>query len=477
MRPAPETTPRAGPASTALLHLGLVGLWLLAFLAARLLEYAPHASLWFPPSAVTFAALLVLGLRALPALWLACAGATWLTELAYGQSLGAGRLLASSLVFAAGHTLAFGLVAVLLRRLARRRSRHDATLAAMTAFLLLGAVGAGLAALFGAYGLSLTGMIAPDEVAGILAPWWIGDYAGLLALGPLLVSVLILAAERLGVAVEAGLPRLAPRGEREGSSGVFLAKLALLLGLGLAILLAYAAWPGHPPLLFTLFLAVVVQLWIVYTESPDRALVGVASFSLLLAAACAVLGLQDAALILQFALIALAANSYFGLAVPALYADNRRLRHLLTHDSLTGVYSRAFFEDRARDGIEAAVRRLAPAALVMIDLDRLKAINDEQGHAAGDAALRQLADCCASALRPGDVIGRLSGDEFGVFLPASDAAEAGAVLARMRQALDERGRGLQASFGLAVAGVDGSDYESLLARADAAMYRDKRSSP
>jgi diguanylate cyclase (GGDEF)-like protein len=120
-------------------------------------------------------------------------------------------------------------------------------------------------------------------------------------------------------------------------------------------------------------------------------------------------------------------------------------------------------------------------AVIVIDLDRFKSINDTFGHHVGDAALRQAAAALTSALRPYDVCVRYAGDEFVVALPEcpGDMAEA------KRRELQERiaavqvevrpGRSIRlaASAGLAVYPADGESYEELLAAADAAMYRDK----
>lgn len=460
------------------LHGLVLGLWLTGFAAARLLEYAPHASLWFPPAAVTFAALLVLGARALPALWLACMLATMWTDSIDAQGLSAGQLLASNLGFALAHTLSYGLAAWPLRWLVQRRARTARTLFAMVAFLLGGAMAAVLAAVSGALVLCLSGMIPSSEVAVILVPWWIGDYAGLVALAPLLVLVFTDVAEWAGHTTTPGLPRFAPRSVRSVRAFGFGPKLTLLLGYSSLVLVAAAGLPQQEALIFALFVSMVIQLWIVHTEGETQALMAIAAFSLLLAMGTAILDLGSHALTLQFALICLAANSHFGLVVPRLYADNRRLRQLLTHDRLTGVLSRAFFEDRAREGMRALRRGQQSVALLMIDLDNLKGINDSLGHAAGDLALRALTDACTASLRPVDAMGRLSGDEFCVFLPGMDLECAEAVAVDMRQALTASAASqafpLQASFGAAATDDPEESYESVMARADAAMYRDKR---
>jgi diguanylate cyclase (GGDEF)-like protein len=467
----------ASPLRVLAVHAALLGLWLAGFLAARWLEYAPHASLWFPPAAVTFGAILVLGIRAVPTLWLACIAATMLTDIAYGSELPPGQLLASNLSFALVHTLAYGLVAWPLRELVRRRPRASRSLRALVAFLLGGAVAAGLAAVGGAFGLSMSGMIPPAELAAIIVPWWIGDYAGLVALAPLVVLLLAQMSDWAGFASAAGMPRFAGPATRDRQV-YFVFKLLLLLGYSALVLGAAAGLPQQEALIFALFVSVVIQLWIVHTEGETQSLVAIAAFSLLLAAGAAALGLGHHALTLQFAMICLAANSHFGLVVPRLYADNHRLRQLLTHDPLTGALSRAFFEDRARVDIHAAQQRQQPSALLMIDLDDLKLINDRHGHAAGDRALRALADACAAALRPGDALGRLSGDEFGAVLPGAERRTAEAVIAAMREALQAASGKLafplQASIGAGVVEHADDDFESVLARADGEMYRDKQ---
>lgn len=459
-----------------LLQATIVLAWLGTFLLGWLLEYAEHASLWFPPAAITFAALLVLGARALPALWLACLAGTVLTDLVYGSAANSTQLALSALVFAAVHTGAYALPAWLLRRQAGAAGAFT-TPRRVTVFLLGGVAASGLAALAGGHGLALVGMIPAEAVNGLLAPWWIGDYAGLLTLGPLAA----LALGRLAIATGA-----VDRNGRFGLTGDaghgpggrrLLLKLLLLLGTGLAIVLA-ASMVEHPDvIIFTLFTAVVIQLWIVHTESELGALAGVAAFTLLLVAATALLGLGDQATTLQFVLITLAANSYFGLAVPALYGDNQRLRQLLTHDALTGALNRPFFEDAVREAIAAARRQHREAALVMVDLDRLKAMNDRHGHAAGDAALRALARACSAGQRPGQLFGRLGGDEFALFLPDADGDAALACVAGIRAALGQARPGLPepvtASFGIAALAPEQASYEALLAHADLAMYTDK----
>ena len=117
----------------------------------------------------------------------------------------------------------------------------------------------------------------------------------------------------------------------------------------------------------------------------------------------------------------------------------------------------------------------------MIDLDHLKQVNDRHGHAAGDQLLRNLARCCRAQLGPGDLLGRLGGDEFCLILPEADHQRAVDTAQRIASALlslpvsGQDHSLLSASFGAAAISDGDADYESLLARADRALYAAKRS--
>jgi diguanylate cyclase (GGDEF)-like protein len=462
----------------ALMSLALVAAWLGLFELAAVLEYQTHASLWFPPVAISMAALLVLGWRGVPAVVAASVLGTLLGSLD-GQDVRLGAVARYAAIFSVQQLCVWGGLAWLVRRALRSGPGRRANLpGAVTVFILAGALAALVSACVGSAGLVLTGAITVSTMLEQAVPWAIGDYAGLLALGPLAVAGLLFLTERLGVAPAAGLPRLSKMLAPPRTAARYAPRLALLLGSTLAVLLLAAALPQQPAVVFALFVVVVVQLWIVHTHGTLHTLLAIAAFSALLAVATPLLELDSHALALQFAMISMAANSYFGLSVPGLYADNARLRHALELDPVTGALSRAGFLAHVGDELSRPVAPGANAALVVADMDNLKAINDALGHAAGDAALRAFVSRCRTRLQPAHALGRLGGDEFALYLPATTADAAAALVESLRAALAQPQRGdgyasrLSASFGIAA--CDGAALEGLLARADARMYADKR---
>lgn len=156
-----------------------------------------------------------------------------------------------------------------------------------------------------------------------------------------------------------------------------------------------------------------------------------------------------------------------------------RIEKLLERDPLTGTLNRRAF-DRALEEAHAGFVRGRGYALVMIDMDRFKQLNDTLGHAAGDAALRQMVEELRPCVREVDRFGRLGGEEFGVLLPDTDLTGAALVAERMRMLVDsaplrwlEQDWPLSASFGIAEAERGDTSASAVLARADAALYRAK----
>ncbi|MDN0081276.1 GGDEF domain-containing protein [Crenobacter sp. SG2305] len=172
---------------------------------------------------------------------------------------------------------------------------------------------------------------------------------------------------------------------------------------------------------------------------------------------------------------------FFALVLGGLLISNEkllsRIASLAERDALTGLYNR-----RALLGLaERQVGQQALLAVLMIDLDHFKTINDRYGHAGGDAALRQFAERLSQCCRRGDLIGRYGGEEFCVVLPGTSVSEAQRVAERLRTAVaaepvafGEHRIALTVSIGLACLRPDLDRLEPLLAAADAALYQAKR---
>ena len=161
------------------------------------------------------------------------------------------------------------------------------------------------------------------------------------------------------------------------------------------------------------------------------------------------------------------------------------LRHQALHDALTGLPNRALLQDRLNQALRTASRLPSrgtpgPLALLLLDLDRFKEVNDTLGHHRGDLLLRHVAERLCATLRDSDTVARLGGDEFAVLLPATDHTGAHAAAEKIAAALalpfDVENLPLHVgvSIGIALAPAHGEDAETLLRHADVAMYIAKR---
>jgi diguanylate cyclase (GGDEF)-like protein len=161
-------------------------------------------------------------------------------------------------------------------------------------------------------------------------------------------------------------------------------------------------------------------------------------------------------------------------------AFERELAHRAFHDALTGLPNRALFRDRVEHALSRAHRDGGNVAVLLVDLDDMKWVNDSLGHAAGDALLREVADRLARTARAADTVARLGGDEYAILLDGSDDPMVGvAVAERVLDALvvpvtiDGHAFPVRASIGVAHAELRGTsvqDADILLRNADAAMY-------
>jgi len=183
-----------------------------------------------------------------------------------------------------------------------------------------------------------------------------------------------------------------------------------------------------------------------------------------------------------YAYVAASTTLAFALFGRALGRSAERLAELSTTDSLTGLLNARAFYPRLQTEIDRSIRTRGSVSLLLIDLDRLKQVNDVYGHAIGDCALQKLAHAIRAEMRSIDVAARLGGDEFGFLAVATTAAAGRTVAQRLLAAVaDERiqeiGLPITASIGLAT--FDASresrlDARELMRRTDRALYDAKR---
>lgn len=234
--------------------------------------------------------------------------------------------------------------------------------------------------------------------------------------------------------------------------GVTLAVLSALLYSGVVVAESSGLIPYGPD----------APEWVSGTPGPTEAAIVCLLMSMLLIASAWLVGMLVHRIRLREA---------------ELLDANARLSELSARDPLTQLFNRRHLMSRLDEEL-ARVRRGHPLAVVMIDLDRFKRINDEQGHERGDEVLRRIAEAVAGATREVDVPGRYGGDEFVVLLPDTDLSRARVVAERLVGAVravgeecDER-RPVTASVGVAMAAVaDGA--RAVMRRADELAYRAK----
>jgi len=160
-------------------------------------------------------------------------------------------------------------------------------------------------------------------------------------------------------------------------------------------------------------------------------------------------------------------------------ALEEQLRHQAFHDVLTGLANRSLFRDRLAHALARASRGALPTAVLYLDIDDFKAVNDRLGHAEGDRLLVLVGQRLVAAMRAGDTVARLGGDEFAVIVEETDPAEAQTAAERILKALadpfdlDGRETAVRGSIGIAIHDVEGGDADELLRRADIAMYAAK----
>ncbi|MFJ2381959.1 sensor domain-containing diguanylate cyclase [Pseudomonas protegens] len=162
----------------------------------------------------------------------------------------------------------------------------------------------------------------------------------------------------------------------------------------------------------------------------------------------------------------------------ALQKANQQLQHLSRTDHLTQLYNRGHWEQRLQFEYS---RHGSSIALLMLDIDHFKSINDRHGHQAGDAVIKRVSDLIHQHVRDSDVAGRYGGEEFAILLPHTDLAGARTLAERLRQSVEEQevihnGQAIAFTISLGIACLDrpARDHRCLIEWADQALYASKR---
>ena len=343
-------------------------------------------------------------------------------------------------------------------------------------------------------------LLVTAPIAYIAAPFVLDVRPPGVSVAEAMIGLAVVASDVVLVVLSAELVRLRP--PRRGASAVFvLAGACCTLAVHIAlfgVLLSGRAPSPQAGLLTALFSAVPAALWVsaalhqdtrMHVDPAETAPTALTRFRVatvlcavvsgpVLLAARARTGRDDgtAALAAGAVLVAGIAVAY----LLRLVEQRARVEYLALHDDLCRIPNRVLLADRIAAALAQAPRDGHRVALLFLDLDRFKTINDSLGHGAGNELLRAVATRLGQNVRSSDTIARLGGDEFAVLLPAvtdvnAPAAVAEKVIEAFAAPFEVSGRQLfvSASIGVSVFPDDACDAEQLLQNADAAMYRSK----
>lgn len=445
----------------------LIVLWLGIWQLGRLVEYTEHASVWFPAAGLTFAALLMGGLAVVPALMFSAVVITFWAGQYYALPLSTNELLIAGFYFGLAHISQYYLGSRIVKW-----SIHSQRLSVpqlIGVFIIVAAIVSLVATFLVIASLIYTNMMDASMLNSTWLPFWIGDLAGVVVMGPLFIAIFSV----LYPNSETSFNQL-PEMNYVRASKQFKYKIAgNLVLLVLCMLLAKTA--DTPEAAFAIFFVSVTHMWIACTESPFHNILSLAISSFAIALLVNVFGLMEHVLVYQFAINVAAANALFGIAIPALVADNRKLKEMVITDALTQVATHGYIKQRGDLEIRKSQKERVPLSMIIFDIDHFKTINDVHGHKVGDSTLKQVCEKARLSLRPTDFLGRYGGDEFVALLPNSTLNEAVEVsqriLGHVNQVMIED-NALGCSFGVAEVAT-GDDFSALFERADKALYKAK----
>jgi diguanylate cyclase (GGDEF)-like protein len=294
-------------------------------------------------------------------------------------------------------------------------------------------------------------------LAFLIGAPWIGAWT----LIPLAVSVLGYALLR---------PRIATSERPEYVVGATVINAQVLIGIGIAL-----SGGPHSPTIGMLLLPIIT---LPARFSPKGVWVGLAVTIAVLLLSTVALDPADFVDDPTYVIIGLASAAGLAAFSETLMRAEMQQRSDAVLDPLTGLLNRKALAARFHEIAQQAALTGAPICLIACDLDHFKRVNDEHGHARGDAVLKDAAYLLRKSLRSFELVYRLGGEEFLIVLPGVAVPEARIIAERVRAGMEEaRPGGLPVTVSLGVAGADGTDlaFEPLFRAADAALYEAKRS--
>jgi diguanylate cyclase (GGDEF)-like protein len=446
--------------TSSLRHIGvLAGLAAVYFAAGKfglgLAFVHPSASAVWPPSGIALSALLIFGYEVWPAVLI---GAFLVNATTMGSPL-------TSLGIGLGNTLEGLVGAYLVNRFANGSQAFARTRDIFRFTALAALAGTTLSPTIGITSLVLGGFARWADFWSIWLTWWLGDATGVLVVAPVVLL--------WGIG---GSPRVTGRRVWEAA--------ALVAGLSVVTMVVFGGlFPGDTKTYPLEFLCIPFFLWAAFRFGRRAAATAIVVLSVI-----ALWGTlrgfgpfaretrNESLLLLQ---AFMSATALIAATLAAAVTERRRveaqLRHLAVTDPLTGIANYRRLIQVLELELSRSGRTTRPFAVLLLDVDNLKKINDRHGHLVGSRALCRVADAMRGTCRTIDTAARYGGDEFALILPETEDAAARQVAGRVavRLAGDGEQPPVTVSVGVAVYPRDGSAVEALLGAADEALYAAK----